>query len=441
MNAGVAKRDITPDKPVRLITGLMSTGVHDRIYARSLVLDDGQTSLAIVTLDIPVTTFEFTDKILTAITDKTGIEHTLINSSHTHSGVAESEELMFDMILEAVEEAQANRCPVSLHTGRAPVQVGYNRRIMDDKGQVSMGVNKEGAVVPWVNTLTIRRLRPDGGKGIDGIAKGSDMAVLFEHAAHPVIVHSASSLITGDFPAHAIQHLERELGDDVMPIFAQGCGANINGHPLNTGHEEAEKAGRKLGDAVLAAMKKARRIEADKLDVKSGQVMLPCQPLPSIEVLNETRELLKTDFENQTESGKPVTWVTEEVYQEMSKSLDERQKMIERGEESLPRRFDATAVMIGTEWCLVAMHDEMFCEYELWVDEAAPFETTMTFGYTNGGSGYVATDEALAMGAKGGYEAGTFPCWWAHGTYSINRNTPAVGTERLIRECVSSLWK
>ena len=59
MRAGVAKIDITPNPPVgAFMTGYTSkpdmpaTGIHDPLWARALILDDGQTAIALVALDL-----------------------------------------------------------------------------------------------------------------------------------------------------------------------------------------------------------------------------------------------------------------------------------------------------------------------------------------------------------------------------------------------------
>ena len=433
MKAGVATKDITPTIPVTMVTGIKSTGVHDPLCARAFVLDDGSNAVAVVSLDITITSFEFTDSIRDIIQERTGIEHLLINSTHTHSAPRMEWKGLQDTAVEAIVEAYEGRFSVTLCAGRAPVQIGYNRRVTDEEGQVSMGINKEGIIVPWVNVLVARR--------VDRDEETPPLAVLFEHAAHPVIVHETSSLLSGDFCGHAVSRIRNILGSDTVPIFLQGCGANVNAHPLASGHANAEAAGVKLADAALIAVDSASDIGADTLVVRSRTIMLDCQPLPSLEVLDATQKMLDVDFANGTESGKPVSWITEEVYREMTEKLDERKEMVKRGEESLPRRYGATVIQLGAEWCLVALEGETFCEYELWVDEASPCENTMTLGYTNGDSGYIATDSALALGAKGGYEAGTYPCWWAHGPTSDSRNTPAVGIEQSIRSCVESLWR
>ena len=56
LKAGVAKLDITPPVGVRMsgFAGRVfpSLAVHDPLYARGLVLDDGENRLAVVALDL-----------------------------------------------------------------------------------------------------------------------------------------------------------------------------------------------------------------------------------------------------------------------------------------------------------------------------------------------------------------------------------------------------
>jgi hypothetical protein len=86
------------------------------------------------------------------------------------------------------------------------------------------------------------------------------------------------------------------------------------------------------------------------------------------------------------------------------------------------------------------MPHEMFCQYELWVDSAAPFKHNMTFGYTNGGQGYIAVDEAWKLKEKGGYEAGALPNWGGNGSMSGYFGPPRVGSEKIIKDTIQNLW-
>ena len=441
MKAGAAQQNITP--PVGMMISAPdreSVGVHDPLFLRTLVLDDEVgTAVAIVCCDLIGCGFEAIEQVRQAVKAATGIEHILLNFAHQHSSrwltprgegnktgaETQWQDSLHDVIVRIVSEAKAEAVPATLRAGRAAVQVGYNRRIVLDGGQIHMGDNPDGAVVPWVDVLVSERK-----------SDGKPISILFEHAAHPVIVPDSSCLISADFPGAAVARVNEVFGDDCIAMFAQGCGANINAHPLRNTHENADAAGRKLGDAVLQAVSIAEPISAEKLTVRSTRIDLPSQPLLSMEVWQQTVDNLELDWKRGTESGRPVDWITEEVYQDTLKALDALKGKIERGETPEPHRLDATVVALGGEWGLVSFGGEIFCEYELWADDVAPFDHTMTFGYTNGIGGYVANDAALAMGEKGGYEAGSAPCWWAS---NLGRAL-AVGTEQRIHQAIADLW-
>src|SRR5688572_18241619 len=53
--AGAATSNITPDLGLKIVGGFApfpSTGVHDELHARCLVLDDGKTKIALVVCDL-----------------------------------------------------------------------------------------------------------------------------------------------------------------------------------------------------------------------------------------------------------------------------------------------------------------------------------------------------------------------------------------------------
>ena len=424
---GAAERDVTP--PVGFdITHYVrkSKGVRDPLYVRAMVLSDRSgNDVAIVTTDFIGAGFEVCDQLRQRIRKELGIQETILNASHSHSSVGlgiPSEKpgdnsplntyhkRQHQAIIDAVAEAQQKQQPVTLYAGRAPAQVGFNRRLVNDEGYTFMGVNESGPVVPWVNVLWARSQQT-----------GEPVAVLFEHAAHPVIVPHTSGLTSADYPGAATARVREELGEDVIAMFGQGCGANINGFPLRTTHENAELAGRRLGNAVLEAMAEGEPLEADTLEIRSGRSWLPSNDPPNLETLAKWQ---------QWSSNNPVR----------TEHLKKLKRLIEQNQNPPPRRFDAYAVMLGNDWCLVTMPHEMFCQYELWVDEAAPFKHNMTFGYTNGGQGYIAVDEAWRLKERGGYEAGALPNWGGNGSMSEFFGPPQVGSEKIIKDTIQNLW-
>ena len=348
IRAGAAQRDITPPVGYEIQHYFRkSIGVHDPLFARCLYLEDDEgNSVAIICLDLILGDFKTCDELRKEIQEKTGIDNSLINFSHSHSSAAlgprgrtrvsndkdsKWNDQTLDAIMAIIEEAKEHAEPVSLRAGRAAVQVGFNRRLVNkDNGHVYMGPNRKGPVVPWVNVLVA-----------DSKRTGKPLAVLFEHAAHPVIVPHTSKLTSADFPGAAVKRIREVLGNDVIALFGQGCGGNINGFPLRSTHEKADQAGRKLGHAVLKAIESSGPIKSDTFSVKLARAMLPSAPLPSEDVWK------RMAAQNRS---KP----------ERMKQLNRIRGLLDRGEKPPPRRFDAYAVMFGREWCLPSMAHTAF---------------------------------------------------------------------------------
>jgi neutral ceramidase len=448
MRAGAAEIDVTPPVGLEITHPVRANvGAHDPLFVKALVLQDAADEmLAIVCTDLIGTDFGPADELRKRIADELGIENVLLNFAHPHSSRGfggygdlpeESPEAVAwaqgarDAFLAVIAEARDKLAPVTLKAGRAPAQVGFNRRVTADNGYVFMADNPDGAVVPWVNVLLVL-------SDVEGEVDSDDgqpMAILFEHAAHPVIVPNGTALISADFPGAAVVRIREVLGPDVIPMFAQGCQGNINGHPLRSTHENADAAGVKLGDAVLKAVESAEPITADTLRVRTGRTEMPTCELPPWEVIQGPIEKLKAEFV----AGENPYWRQEEI-DNFTVHFEKLEQMMAAGESPPPWRMEATVVSLGDEWVLVAYANEMFCQYELWVDEVAPFKHNMTFGLTNGATGYVANDAALALGTNGGYEAGCLPNLGSCDVMTRHYGPPAVGCEKIIHDLVTGLW-
>ena len=427
IKAGAAQRDITPPVGLEIQHYFrQSIGVHDSLYARCLYLEDGEkNAVAIVSLDLIMGGFDTCDYLREEILKQTGIKESLIAFSHSHSSAAlgphghtkvkndtdsKWNNRTLEMIIEVVKEAKQRAEPVKLRAGRANAQVGFNRRLVNPKnGSVYMGVNRKGPVVPWVNVLVA-----------DSRKTGKAIAVLFEPAAHPVIVPHTSKLTSADFPGAAAERIRGKLGKDVIALFGQGCAGNINGFPLRSTHEKAEHAGHNLGDAVLKAIADSVPVKSKTLSIKHARSEIPSRALPGREQWQKMAEASAKD------AGR-------------MRQLNRMKQLMDQGKQPPARRFDAYAVMLGNDWCLTTMPHEMFCQYELWIDKNAPFRHTMTFAFTNGYEGYVANDAALKMGAKGGYEAAALPNWGGQ-VWTRHLGPPAVGCEKIVKDTLSSLW-
>jgi neutral ceramidase len=469
LSAGAAETVITP--PIgapTLGTIQRSTGINDELFARALVLNDGKQRVAILSLDLIGMDFVLGDEIREAITKRTGIALSLVHCTHNHSGpftipwsvlgprwVAGPgknwRDGLAEKLAELVSQAEAKSENATLRACRAPVHIGTNRRTLTDQGVV-MKPDPNGPVVPWVDVLCIDR------------ADGSPLAILFSHAAHPVIIHGASRMISAEFPGFAAHKLKAHLGGDVVAMFGQAFAANINGDPLRGGIPAAEHAGEVLAEAVLRAMANSQEIPFQAFTITSVHTELPLQALPPKaevnQILREAEDRFERRYGKTALSDKRLWDMQDEVAlaksQTESQAADDVQPMegkawwmmdtvlclrdllhkIEQQDER-QLRFDAHLLRLGDHWSLLAATHELFAEYQLMLDESAPAEHNMMLAYTNGCESYIPMDRDLAVG---GYEAATFPDLGGASLRYRHRRALRPGFEKQVIEHLRSLW-
>jgi predicted neutral ceramidase superfamily lipid hydrolase len=143
--AGAAASNITPQVGGSIMgyfNERHSTNIHDELHARCLVLDDGQTRIAIVVCDNCMIPREILDEAKHRIQEKTGLptDHILISATHTHSAptctglyLSETDKeyvpFLISRITDGVARAVNNLAPakVAWGVGHEPNQV-FNRR-------------------------------------------------------------------------------------------------------------------------------------------------------------------------------------------------------------------------------------------------------------------------------------------------------------------------
>ena len=93
LTAGAATSNITPEIGLDIIGGfspIPSTHIHDELHARCLVLDDGQTKIALVVCDLLGLSRSLCLSARQQIQEATGIpsENVMISGTHTHSATS-----------------------------------------------------------------------------------------------------------------------------------------------------------------------------------------------------------------------------------------------------------------------------------------------------------------------------------------------------------------
>jgi hypothetical protein len=259
LEAGAAAVDITPDGSVWMggYDNLRSSrGVHDRLYARALVLRRGDLSLALVAVDLVGLQYQ---DILRIQERMQGIDprHVVIASTHSHSGPdtlgiwglppfvsgvsgAYLEKLEAG-ILEALKQAQASL---------RPAELGYGSIKREPQGFFK-NLRHPGLVD---REIVVLRAREAGG--------GKTIATVVELGCHPEVLGRWNRDITRDFPHWTVTRLEEKLGGTAIYVSgALGALVTPDVHrasPPSPAEEwsEAERIGNLLADSVLAATEK-----------------------------------------------------------------------------------------------------------------------------------------------------------------------------------------
>lgn len=368
LRAGAAKIDVTPaDTDGVIVTGHRRTvhGVRDPLRAGVLLLDDGETKAAIVTLDVIGAWDEMVKLARAKIEELTGVPaaNIMVAASHNHSGPtfeadsAWARELI-GKLGEAAKQAAADMRTVSI--GYAEDRIGFsiNRRKVID-GRAVVRLNPDGPNDPRVKVL-----RFDDGRSL------TPVAVVMHAVCHPCFFTwgdkgsqpypNGYPKMSADFPGEAQTFVEMCYGQKTKALFLQGCAGdirpNLPGYPYRCADEaDIQWAGRDLGGAVVRAL--------------AGSV---------------TRERLKE---------RPTYY-----------SIRAANSVV-----SLPGKegrlsAELQALKIGP-YLLLTMPGEPMVEYGFALEQAiADRARPIIVGYANGNLGYIATAAAYEVG---GYEPTT----------------------------------
>jgi neutral ceramidase len=151
--AGAAKGNITPELGGKIVGGFSpfpSTHVHDDLWVRVVVLDDGKTRVALAVCDLIGISQDVSDKARQLVQEETGLpaRNLLVAATHTHSATSARGNRDFsekNPEMDAYQKfvtrriADTVRCAVN---NLAPAQIGWGtasepRRVRGDRAPIA----------------------------------------------------------------------------------------------------------------------------------------------------------------------------------------------------------------------------------------------------------------------------------------------------------------
>lgn len=371
-----------------------STGIHDPIFARAVVLRDDAATLALATIDVLGIDREMLAAVRHGVHVRTGIapDGVCVAASHSHSAPAtmrlhncgrpltEWRQALVRGIIDAVAAAASRLIPGRLGFASAEGPgLARNRRAGN------------GPVDPRLHLV-----RFDD-------ATGRPLGLLAHFACHPVVLGPDNRLISADYPGALIRRLEAE---GLFALYANGACGDIN--PAERGSPAAMEAmGDSLAETALALWPAITTSDRVPLAARTATAELRYRaPLPDRAALAETGEAHRTRLRelaavppNADATGQAAARRVEEAMALWAEAMLER---IERSpDRSLPRAapVDLQILQIGG-WSLVPLPGEIFCATGLAVRSRLAGRG-LVLGYANGNVGYIPVQAAYPLG---GYE-------------------------------------
>jgi neutral ceramidase len=225
LTAGAGRVDITP--AANAIPRPYDS-VLDHIYARAIVIDNGQTRAALLNADVGGISTATYERVAHALTKELRIplDNIIISATHDHSapfGAGGPTGRAPEKNAQKFEEGEVNGLTEAarIAIGRLqPAKIGYattnlflnvNRDAIDPTTRLWTSANN--TEFPSDKTLAVVELSSMDNKPI---------AAYVNYAMHAVLLF-LSPTISGDFPGATERYLEREYGGDFVAIWSSGA--------------------------------------------------------------------------------------------------------------------------------------------------------------------------------------------------------------------------
>ena len=414
LRVGSAEIDITPPVGYRMAGYFVerrSTGIHDPLHAKAIVIQQGPRQVALVACDLIGFSLSVTTNARARASKLTGIpvSNIVICATHSHTGPlfdgplreyfhetarqrygddpqekVDYPAFLVDRLAWVIVEAQANLRPARLQAGVAKQEgLSFNRRYWMKNGQVQFNpgplnpdiVRPAGPIDPDVGMLLAR-----------GKDEQQPFAGLTVFAVHSDTVGGTE--YSADYAYFLQQALRREFGKDFISAFGLGtCGdlnhINVNEKPVTRPKfAETERIGGALAQGVIDRSKSLPFMSNPSLAARNASVQVPFQQATPEQVA-AARKTMESFNDTNVDFLVKVAAV---------RTLD----LAERGP-IYP--MEVQVFRLDADTAIVCLPCEIFVDLGLAIKRASPFKRTLVIEICNDRPSYVPTLKAFAEGS------------------------------------------
>ena len=400
LKVGSAKMDITPDLPCYLGGYYMAgqaESAHDPLYARAIVISDGQNTVALVETDLIMMNGYLSSEIKQEIESKLSIPsgNVTITSIHTHTGPEGFYEeygkypKIVDMnmkkkieqgIFNAINEAQKKMAPAEVGTAYIDLTgLTHNRHSdeypVDSRGFLLLARNKDGKLI----------------------------AGLLNFASHAILAPAQALMISADWPGVFTATLDKKMNGGVF-LFLQGAEGDITpAGAKGEGWDKVNDYGMQMASAVASHFSEVKFTSDFPVGGKAVELTLPVRKQKiSAEFRNaipaKIEAIQKSDLPKQ-KKDKKIAWLRERAgLESFLQPMFKTMKRVKNGE----TKTYAQALKLGDSY-VVTFPGEPTAELGMKIrSELAPAKVAV-LGLTNDHLAYMTSQ---TMFEEGGYEAG-----------------------------------
>jgi len=308
LRAGAARIDITPVQDAALpMAGFANRSegfkaIHDRIYVRAIVLDDGTSQAALVAWELLFVPTPVWAEVSQKIAAEAGIppERLILAAVHDHGaptlrggggpsspGTAAYTEQVEAAAVRAVLQAKAALQPARFGIGTGKAYINVNRRELTNDRGWWLGYNPEG---PSDKTVAVLEFEDMSGKPI---------ALWINYPVHGVVMGPQNYQVTGDVPGATSRFVEQyyqgkiatrsdggpELrlrpeqkvgGDGPVAVWTSGAAGDQNPVSMASGEDftMVDSLGKILGEEVVRVASGIRTVPQAR--IRGAQHVVTC---------------------------------------------------------------------------------------------------------------------------------------------------------------------
>jgi neutral ceramidase len=427
LRGNMVQVNITPPVGGRLaghFYEIFSTGIHDSLWAKAMILQQGKERFAFVYCDLIGLTPGVSTTARSQASVRTGIpvKNIIISAAHSHTGPLfygfqhayfhkralaahqgqdpneqiDYSQFLIDRIVTAIVKANVGLHPIRLSAGIGEQQgLSFNRRYYMKNGPVLFNpgplnpaiAGPAGPIDPAVGMLML---------GVPGSQKYEGGLTVF--AMHADCI--GGTAISADYPYFLEQTLKNKFGNGFVSAFSLGPSGDINDVDVKKDQpiysvSNTEKIGETLGRTVINALPVLKVIRRPSLKMLSARILLPLQ-VPTKEQIDTARALINKLYAV-SKTGKYLANAGGESGDflrrvEMSKylALEDRKKTV---------LVEVQVFRVDSETAIVGLPGEIFVELGLAIKKRSPFKNTIVMTVCNDKTSYIPTRKAFKEGS------------------------------------------